>query len=240
MWQQGFVGQLFRGARWNGHETFEFLSKRRHEPGRCSKRRRQPPLCCNGPEWFDILDPRDTKTIIGKKLRSEVHRDGDWHRAVHVWVFRTTDRSVLLQLRSAQKDTHPLCWDVSAAGHLHSGELDVLSAAKRELEEELGLAGSDPEPLFEVQSENVSESVQDREVQTVYVLRVPRQKVPRENSAVDESAALPELRLQKEEVVRVRWMPITEYLTAVERRQVGYVPRPPAYIEQLRVALSAP
>ena len=37
-------------------------------------------------EYFDILDENGNKT--GQtKLRSEVHRDGDWHKAVHIWIF---------------------------------------------------------------------------------------------------------------------------------------------------------
>ena len=36
-------------------------------------------------EYFDILDGNENKT--GKtKLGSEVHRDGDRHRAVHIWI----------------------------------------------------------------------------------------------------------------------------------------------------------
>jgi isopentenyldiphosphate isomerase len=188
-------------------------------------------------EWFDILDPSDTRTIIGKKLRKEVHRDGDWHRAVHVWLFRSTDRSVLLQLRSAQKDTHPLCWDVSAAGHLQSGEHDLLAAAKRELEEELGMTDSEPELLFEVYSENLGQDIRDREVQSVYVVRLPQVTVSAGRNVTEEAAQQPVFRLQEEEVVQVRWMPITDYLAALEQRQAGYVPRPPAYIKQLRAAL---
>ena len=36
-------------------------------------------------EYFDLLDENGNK--IGKrKLRSEVRRDGDWHKAVHIWI----------------------------------------------------------------------------------------------------------------------------------------------------------
>lgn len=36
-------------------------------------------------EYFDLLDENGNKT--GKtKLRNEVHRDGDWHKAVHIWI----------------------------------------------------------------------------------------------------------------------------------------------------------
>lgn len=57
-------------------------------------------------EEFDILN--EDGTFRGfSKARSLVHRDGDWHRSTHVWVF-TRDGKVLVQLRSAQKDTFPV------------------------------------------------------------------------------------------------------------------------------------
>ena len=56
-------------------------------------------------EYFDILDDNGNKT--GKiKLRSEVHRDGDWHKAVHIWILNQSG-DILLQRRSATKDSNP-------------------------------------------------------------------------------------------------------------------------------------
>ena len=46
-------------------------------------------------EYFDILDENGKKT--GKtKLRKEVHKDGDWHKAVHVWIINDKNE-ILLQ-----------------------------------------------------------------------------------------------------------------------------------------------
>ena len=87
-------------------------------------------------EYFDILDENGNKT--GKtKLRSEVHRDGDWHKAVHVWILNK-DGDVLLQRRCASKDSNPNMLDISSAGHLSAGD-DSLQGAIRELKEELNL-----------------------------------------------------------------------------------------------------
>ena len=80
------------------------------------------------------------------KPRGEVHRDGDWHRSVHVWL--TDGESLLLQRRSAHKDTHPNLLDVSCAGHL-SGLDASLETAVKELKEELG---------FEATEEQLAES----------------------------------------------------------------------------------
>ena len=34
-------------------------------------------------EWLTIFDPE--RNTLGKKLRDEVHRDGDWHETFHCW-----------------------------------------------------------------------------------------------------------------------------------------------------------
>ena len=87
-------------------------------------------------EYFDILD--ENGNLTGKtKLRSEVHRDGDWHKAVHIWVFNRKGE-VLLQRRPANKDSYPNMLDISCAGHLSAGDTSI-EGALRELEEELGL-----------------------------------------------------------------------------------------------------
>ena len=87
-------------------------------------------------EYFDILDENGNKTGE-RKLRSEVHRDGDWHRAVHIWIINQNGE-VLLQRRSPNKDSNPNMLDISCAGHLSAGD-ESLEGAIRELKEELGL-----------------------------------------------------------------------------------------------------
>jgi 16S rRNA (adenine1518-N6/adenine1519-N6)-dimethyltransferase len=86
-------------------------------------------------EHFDVVDEADR--VIGQRPRSVVHRDNLLHRAVHVFVFDSRGR-LLVQLRSAFKDQFPSTWTSSASGHLAAGE-DYEPAARRELEEELGL-----------------------------------------------------------------------------------------------------
>jgi len=88
-------------------------------------------------ELLDVLTPDGLPT--GRtKAKPDVHRDGDWHRAAHVWLV-TPDRRVLLQRRAATKENWPDLWDVSVAGHISSGET-AIDAAVREAQEELGLA----------------------------------------------------------------------------------------------------
>ncbi len=86
-------------------------------------------------EYVDVLDENGRKTGEIKE-RSAVHRDGDWHRAVMVFVLNGDQ--VLLQRRSLEKETGAGMLDLSYAGHVMAGD-DALSTAVREGREELGL-----------------------------------------------------------------------------------------------------
>ena len=92
-------------------------------------------------ELIDILDSEGNP--IGTAMKSEAHKMGWFHETVHIW-FYTSDGRVLLQQRGKEKDTHPLLWDVSVAGHIVAGETIELSAL-REVEEEIGLSISEKE-----------------------------------------------------------------------------------------------
>ncbi|HYG25214.1 MAG TPA: NUDIX domain-containing protein [Verrucomicrobiae bacterium] len=89
---------------------------------------------------FDVVNERDE--VIGQKPRSEVHRLGLLHRAVHVLVFNARGQ-IFLQKRSMKKDRHPGVWDSSASGHVDAGE-DYDTTSVRELQEEIGLIVTPP------------------------------------------------------------------------------------------------
>lgn len=98
-------------------------------------------------ELFDVVDAADC--VIDRQPRHVVHARGLRHRAVHVLLFDRRGR-VFVQRRAWTKDCAPGCWDTSAAGHVGSGE-SYACAARRELEEELGLRLEDPlTPLFRI------------------------------------------------------------------------------------------
>ncbi len=86
-------------------------------------------------EIFDVVNECDE--VIDRKPRSEVHRLGLKHRAVHVLVFNARGET-FLQKRSMKKDHEPGKWDSSTSGHVDSGE-DYDACAVRELREEIGL-----------------------------------------------------------------------------------------------------
>ncbi|HEX9406478.1 MAG TPA: NUDIX domain-containing protein [Thermoanaerobaculia bacterium] len=87
-------------------------------------------------ELIEVLTPEGRPTGI-RKPKDAIHRDGDWHRAAHIWIV-APDGRILLQRRSLRKENNPGLWDVSAAGHVSAGE-SAVDAAVRETFEELGL-----------------------------------------------------------------------------------------------------
>jgi isopentenyl-diphosphate delta-isomerase type 1 len=96
----------------------------------------------------ELLEVTDHKgEIIGVLPRSHIHGNPSLiHRVVHVLVFNTKGE-LLLQKRSMSKDVAPGKWDTSVGGHLNIGE-DTLSAAKREMKEELGIIDGKPRYLY--------------------------------------------------------------------------------------------
>ena len=98
-------------------------------------------------EIFDVVNERDE--VIDCRPRSEVHRLGLKHRAVHVLVFNAHGE-IFLQKRSMKKDRQPGVWDSSASGHVDSGE-DYDTTSVRELREEIGLSlAQPPARLFKI------------------------------------------------------------------------------------------
>jgi isopentenyldiphosphate isomerase len=124
-------------------------------------------------ELFDIVraDGSPTGQI---KPRAQVHRDGDWHRAVHVWVAghdAEGEPFVMFQQRSLAKDTFPGRLDATVGGHYRAGE--GLEQALREIEEEIGIV-PDPGALrllgTRVAVNEAEPGTIDRELQDVFLL----------------------------------------------------------------------
>ncbi len=86
---------------------------------------------------IQIVDEQDKPA--GQATKQEAWAQGLRHRVIRIMI--ENDRGeLLLQHRSPTKDIFPNCWDNSAAGHVDAGE-DYITAATRELQEELGIEG---------------------------------------------------------------------------------------------------
>ena len=156
-------------------------------------------------EYFDILDEYGNK-IGKKKLRSEVHHDGDWHRAVHIWIVNNSG-DVLLQRRSANKDSNPNMLDISSAGHLSAGD-NSIEAALRELKEELDLDVNKEELIFIKtikRSTRHTETFINNEFDDLYILRI--------NKTIDD------MKFQVEEISEILFVPYKKFKQMIENKQ---------------------
>ncbi|KAJ4792657.1 Nudix hydrolase 3 [Rhynchospora pubera] len=165
-------------------------------------------------EHLDVLTRTGEKTGISKP-RGQVHRDGDYHRAVHTWIYSESTGELLLQRRSACKDSWPGLWDISSAGHISAGDSSLFSA-RRELEEELGIRL--PNDAFELLFVYLQECVINNgafinnEYNDVYLVTTLA-PIPLEAFTLQES-----------EVSAVRYIPIGEYKSSLASGDEQYVP----------------
>ena len=156
-------------------------------------------------EFFDILDEDGNKT--GRtKLRNEVHRDGDWHKAVHIWILNENG-DVLLQRRCATKDSNPNMLDISSAGHLSAGD-ESLTGAIRELKEELDLDVKPNELQFIKTLKRSSKYTSifiNNEFDDLYILRTDKK--------------IEDLKYQEEEISEIFFVPYKKFNEMVNNNQ---------------------
>lgn len=128
----------------------------------------QPPFAQDPDELFDVVNEDGSPTGIVKR-RTEVHRDGDWHRAIHVWVYGKGESGqfLLMNQRGRHKDTWPGMLDVTVGGHLAAGE--TVEQAFREIEEEVGIVAEPSRMRFIGTRKAYGES--ERELQDVFLYR---------------------------------------------------------------------
>ena len=151
-------------------------------------------------ELIDILDRSGNKT--GKTaMKSEAHKNGWYHESVHIW-FYTKAGQVLIQQRAANKDTHPLLWDVSVAGHIGAGE-KIETSAVREVKEEIGLEIEE----HSLEKIGVHESFHqhsptliDNEFNHIFIceLSVPFNQLQKQESEVNDLKLIPLITLAQE------------------------------------------
>ena len=133
--------------------------------------------------------------------KSEAHANGLFHPTVHIW-FYTVQGKILLQQRGRDKDTHPLLWDVSVAGHISSGEAYV-QAAIREVKEEIGLDIT-PEDLEKIgvfkSVHHHGDTLIDCEFNHTYLseLKVPPEDLTKQESEVEALALIPLIQFAEE------------------------------------------
>jgi len=160
-------------------------------------------------ELIDICDEANNPTGV-QKMKSEAHKDGLWHRAVHIWLYNSKGE-ILLQWRAKNKLLYPDMWDISAAGHVSAGE-DPITSGLREINEEIGLNVKKEDLLF-FKIKKVSafyKAIKNNEFYYVYFLK--------------HDGDPKKLKLQKEEVQDIRFFPLNQLENELKKNPSKYVP----------------
>lgn len=173
-------------------------------------------------ELVDILDEHGNYTgnFI---LKSEAHLKGLFHPTIHVWCY-TKMGKVLLQQRGANKETYPLKWDVSVAGHISAGE-EIKAGAIREIAEEIGvvLKTSNLEKIGVFKTEKKhSEIIWDREFNHTFL------------TELDERTLLTK---QKEEVEALSWITLEVFEKMISNNDEGLVPNSKSRYQKIITAI---
>ena len=115
----------------------------------------------NNAELLPIVD--EEGNVTGSATRGKCH-DGSklLHAVVHLHLF-DKDGRLYLQQRPMWKDIQPGKWDTAVGGHVDWGE-DIDTALHREVREELGISGIEPQFLMRY----IFESEREKELIYVY------------------------------------------------------------------------
>jgi len=112
-------------------------------------------------ELLDVVN--DDDLVIGREMRSVVHRRGLQHRGVHVFLF-SHDGRLLVQRRSKDRAASPSLLDCSVSEHVQAGE-DYMTAAFRGMKEELGLKAAE---IREIVSFRMNYGPNDNEISRIF------------------------------------------------------------------------
>lgn len=97
------------------------------------------------PTFLDVYNQQGEKTgEIASYDR--IHRQGLWHKGVHIWVL-TENNKFVVQKRNSDVQTKPNMYECAAAGHVDHG-MTRNEIVKKELSEEIGLSINEDEIIY--------------------------------------------------------------------------------------------
>jgi isopentenyl-diphosphate delta-isomerase type 1 len=154
-------------------------------------------------EFFDAID--ENGILTGETVtRDEAHAKGIWHRAAVVFLVNDKNQ-ILMQRRSQSKKVWPGCWDLTAGGHLDTGELSE-DCAIRETYEEIGvkIEPQDIRYYGGCRSNNTHGNIIDRHFNDFFVIH--------------KNVDLKNIKLQKSEVEEIKWVDFAEFKRLTQSR----------------------
>ena len=101
-------------------------------------------------EEIDVVDEEDE--VVGRATRREMRARRLRHRATYVLVFNSRNQ-IFVHRRTAAKDVYPSYYDVAVGGVVAAGE-SYDEAARREVEEEIGLSDVALRPILPLRYED--------------------------------------------------------------------------------------
>ena len=149
-------------------------------------------------ELLDVLDENGNKT--GEiETRKIVHEKGLWHRVAMVAVIDNKGK-ILMQKRATKLKTNPGKWDVTAVGHVTSGQ-DTIQTAIRELDEEVSIKVKEDELeyIFSYNQHSERENYIDNRFYDFYIVR---KDVIDVNSLTIQESEVDEIKLCSYEEIR--------------------------------------
>jgi isopentenyldiphosphate isomerase len=159
-------------------------------------------------ELIDICDENNNFINI-QRMKSGAHRDGLWHRAIHVWIYNSQGE-ILLNLRAKDKSYFPDVWDI-LGGHVSAGEEPIISAL-REIGEEVGLKveRDDLEFIFVDKTNVYYENIKNNEFHYVYFSKF--------------DGNMDQLKIQEEEIQEIKFIPAGKIEEELKTNPDKYLP----------------
>lgn len=155
-------------------------------------------------ELLDIYN-ENNEPLGFTEPRFIVHRDGLWHRTVHVYVLNKSDQ-YLVHLRSPYKDLRPNHWDVCLGGHVSAGK-DYEETAIEELKQEIDL-DVDPNDLILCGISKNDKKI-NKEYSQIYFYKL-------ENDSID-------FRFRDNEIVEAKWMSVKDVISAISKNPEKWI-----------------
>lgn len=157
-------------------------------------------------ELIDILDENGNKTGSTSTI-DELHKSGKWHKVVGIIIY-DFNNNILMQQRSLKEISDSGKWDISAAGHVNSGETEI-EAIRRELLEEINLNLEENQIKFfmSYKKEVSNKVVNKKHLEDIYIAQI-------------DSKTIDSFKVQKEEVEQVKWISINELKKLIEKNQL--------------------